>query len=113
MSTTAKRLGIGQITDTTLSSIYTATTGINTRFSKLSITNTGSTGALVSIYHNANGTDYLLKKLTLPGGAGIERTYYDIQRSIANAGDSIRLQSDTAITFNYFLHGSEIEVSGS
>jgi len=113
MSTTAKRLAIGQITDTTLTNIYTAATGINTRFSKLSITNTGTAGALVSIYHNDGSTDYLIKKLTLPGGAGIERTYYDIQRSIANAGDSIKLQSDTAITLNYFLHGSEIEVSGS
>lgn len=109
-TTTPKRLAIGQITDATLNTLYTAPSGVNTRFSKLSFTNTESTGITLDIYHNDGSTDYLQRTITLPGGSGKEAIYYDIQRTIANAGDVLKVQASSAITFNYSVHGSETEV---
>lgn len=110
MSTIPKRLAIGQITTTTLTTIYTAPTGINTRAVKLGLTNTGTTATVISVYHNDGTTDYLQAAVTLPGGAGKERPYFGIQRVMINAGDSLKIQSSVAITFNYSLHGSEVEI---
>lgn len=113
MATVGKTLALGQITDTTLTSIYTAPTGINARISVVGFTNTGSTGVTLDIYHSSGGTDYLVRTMTLPAGSGNERIYYGFQRRFIDAGAIIKVQSSAAITFNYHVHGSEIELVSS
>ncbi len=113
MATTAKKLALVQITDAALTTVYTAPTGSNTRVSKLGFTNTGSTAATIDIYHYDGATNFLIKALTLPAGAGMERPYYDLQRAIINAGEAIKVQASTAMTYNVAVHGSEIEVASS
>lgn len=113
MATLGKNLAIGQITDATLTTIYTAPTGVNTRISVISFTNTGSTGVTLDVYHSVGGTDYLQRTLTLPGGSGNERIYYGFQRRFVNAAEIIKVQASAAITFNYSVNGSEIEIASS
>ena len=112
MATIGKKLASGQITDATLTSIYAAPAGTNTRASVLTLTNTGATGATIDIYYN-DGTSRLFNTLTLPGGSGSRRIDYGLQRTFINAGESLWLQSSAAISFNYFLDGSEIEIASS
>ena len=113
MATTAKNLALVQVSDAALTTVYTTPTGSNTRISKLGFTNTGSTAVTISIYHYDGATNFLIKALTLPAGAGIERPYYDLQRAIFNSGHAIKVQASSAITYNVAVHGSEIEVASA
>ena len=110
MARTPKKLASGEISSTALITIYTAPTGSNTTISVLGFCNTGSTATTIDIYENDGSTDFLSDTITLPGGSGKRATYYGLQRSVVNAGDAIKVQSSTTMTFNYFLHGSEVTV---
>ena len=111
MARTPKNLTIGQLASTSLTTLYTAPTGINTSISVLSLTNTTDTALLISIYHNDGSTDYLQNTFSLPGGSGRNRLYYGFQRQVINAGDIVKIQADGATAFNYSLSGSEVEVT--
>ena len=108
MARTPKKLAVGTISNTSLNTIYTTPTGINSRVESLILTNTTSTSISIDIYYNDGSTDYLLDTITLPSGSGRSRGYWNIDKS--NAGDVIKLQSDSTSAFNYFLNGSEVEI---
>jgi hypothetical protein len=110
MARTPKNLNIGAVSTTDLTTLYTAPSGINTTISVLSFTNTTSTSIVIDIYRNDGSTDYLVKTMTLPGGSGQERVYYELSRRVINAAGSIKVQADSSSTFNYELSGSEVEV---
>jgi hypothetical protein len=109
MARTAKNLALGQLTTTTLSTIYTAPTGVNTTSSVLAFTNTTNNNIVIDVYHG-DGTDYLQRSLTLPAGSGRERVYYGFQQRVINSAETIKIQADSSSAFNYTLSGSEVEL---
>ena len=109
MARTPKNLALGQLAATTLTTIYTAASGINTSASVLTFTNTTETAISIDVYHG-NGTDYLQKTFTLPAGSGRERVYYGFQQRVINAGNTVKIQADSASAFNYSMSGAEIEL---
>ena len=110
MARTPKRLALQANSDTTLNTVYTAASGINTSASVLAFTNTTTSNIVISVYQNNGTSDFLKKAITLPGGVGKERIYYGFQRSVLNAGDIIKIQADVSSTFNVSFYGSEVEI---
>ncbi|MBL4664269.1 MAG: hypothetical protein JKY22_12125 [Flavobacteriaceae bacterium] len=102
---------IQQIATTTLTTVYTAATGINSTISVVSLVNTTATALNIDVYHNDGATDFLKNTIHIPGGAGRERLYYGFERGVLAAGDSIKVQADGATAFNLAIYGSEIESS--
>ena len=109
MARTPKNLALGQLADTALTEIYDAPIGINTSSAVLAFTNTTNVAISLDIYHG-NGTDFLQRTMTLPAGPGRERIYYGFQQRVLNAGDTVKIQADSANALNFTLSGSEIEV---
>ena len=109
MARTPKNLALAQLASTALTTIYTAPVGVNTSAAVLAFTNTSSVAISLDIYHG-NGTDFLQRTMTLPAGSGRERVYYGFQQRVINAGETIKIQADSASAFNYTLSGSEVEI---
>jgi hypothetical protein len=110
MARTPKNLTIQQVASTTLTTIYTVPTKINTTGAVFSFTNVTTSNHSIDIYHNDGSTDFLIKTFALPGGSGTERVYWAAQRRTFNAGDAIKIQSNSASAFNVSLSGSEVEI---
>lgn len=108
MARTPKNLALGQLASTTLTTIYTAPTGINTSAAVLSFTNTTDTSISIDVIRG-DGTDYLKRTMTLPAGSGRERIYYGFQQRVFNAGQTLKIQADSSAVFNYELDGAEVE----
>jgi hypothetical protein len=103
-------LVIGQLASTALTEIYEAPDGINTTIATVGFTNTTSTAISIDIYVGSDGTDYLKNTMTLPAGSGQERMYYNFQRRVINAGQTVKIQADSTAAFNYDVNGSEVEI---
>jgi len=101
---------IQQIAASTLTSVYTAATGINSTISIVSLVNTTATALNIDIYQNDGTTDFLKITLHLPGGSGRERLYYGFERAVLASGDSIKVQADGTTAWNLAIYGSEVEV---
>jgi hypothetical protein len=101
---------IQQISSTSLTSVYTAATGINPTISVLKFTNAAATALNIDVYHNDGSTDFLVSTIHLPGGIGRHRLDYSWERSVLEAGDVIKVQADAATAFNLAIYGSEVEV---
>lgn len=112
MATTPKNLALETITDaTTLHEFYgPVSSGINTSYTVLGLTNNTTSAIVLSLYKSDGSNDFLIDKITLPGGVGLRRNYYDIQREVSNAGGSLKIQSDVAQSFTVNLNGREIEI---
>lgn len=110
MGRIAKTLALNSIESTDLQELYVVPAGTNTTGAVFSFTNTTSNGIVISLFHNDGSTDFLMKKLTLPAGDGIERTFYGFQRRTFNAGHSIKVQADVNSKFNASIHGAENEL---
>jgi len=110
MARTPKNLAIGTIAATTLTSIYTAPSGINTTISVLRFTNNTDDNISIVISKESASTDYIQDTITLPAGISKARIYHGFQREVVNAGQIIKVQADVASSFNYDLSGSEVEV---
>lgn len=110
MARIAKNLALGSIQSDAIQQIYVVPNGINTTGAVLSFTNTTSNPLVIDIFHNDGSTDFLIKKITLPGGEGIERIYNGFQRRTFNAGHIIKVQANVSFKFNFSLHGSENEI---
>ena len=100
---TPSNLAIGQLSTTTLTSIYTA--AVSTTIGVLRFTNETTDEITISIYHNDGSTDYLQKTLTLPGGVGQDRHYWGLQQTTLNAGHIIKIQASSTNVLNYSLSG--------
>lgn len=111
MARTPKKLALGQLASTALTGIYTAPGGINTTGSILAFTNTTTVNISIDIYTNDGSTDFLQGTVTLPSGVGRRRSYFGFQRDVIEAGDSIKIQADSANAFNFNVSGSEVEIA--
>ena len=109
MARTPKNLALGQLSSTDLTTIYTAPDGLNTQSAVLAFTNTTTTAISIDVYHG-NGTDYLQRTVTLPAGRGREVIYYGFQSRVINAGETVKIQADSASPFNFTFSGSEFEI---
>jgi hypothetical protein len=109
MARTPKNLALGSNSDTSLNTLYTAPAGFNTPSAVLAFTNISSTAISIDVYHG-DGTDYLQRTLTLPAGSGREMIYYGFQSRVINAGETVKIQADSAAVFNFTFSGSEFEL---
>ena len=109
MASTPKNLALAQLASTTRTTIYTAPTGFNATSAVLAFTNTTTTAIEISIYHG-NGTDFLLKTITLPAGIGREVIYDGFSRRVVNTGETVKIQADSTSALNYSFSGAEVSV---
>lgn len=111
MARVFKRLALQLNADTVLNNVYAAPAGFNTSAAVLGFTNLSATDSVViSVYQNDGTSDFLLTNITLPAGIGRERFYYGFQRSVLNAGDTLKIQADNSTSFNISFYGSEVEL---
>lgn len=106
MARTPKKLGIGQIASTDLTTIYTIPTNIATRFESLILTSEATVSLSIKIFYNDGSTDFRQDTMTVPPGR--QRGYWDLDKG--DPGDIIKLQADSAGAFNFALNGSEVEL---
>jgi len=110
MARTPKSLARGQLATTGLTLIYTTPAGINTPLKVLSITNTTTVSLQIDVYASDGTTDFLQARVTLPAGIGQRRRFYTFDQDVLNAGETVKLQADSASAFNYSLGGAEVEL---
>lgn len=109
MPRTPENLALGQLSSADLTTIYTSAADVNTNSSVLTFTNTTTTTLSIDVYHG-DGVDYLQKTITLPAGSGREVVYYGFQQRVINAGQTLKIQADSASPFNFTFSGSEFEI---
>jgi len=107
MATTAKARKIQQIASASVTSAYTVPTGVTTSIAKIKFTNTTTTNLVLDIYHDDGTSNLLVETIQLPGGVGVSRNYYDLDRSVFAAGDILKVDPDGATAFNMFIYFSE------
>ena len=106
MPSTRKRLASGQLTSTTLTSVYTAPSATRTTLSRFTITNTTTSEVLCSVYIN-DGTDRLIQQRSCPGGVG-KQLEIDISGQTLEEGYILKLQLDTASSVDHYISGIEV-----
>ena len=109
MARTPKNLVRGELSTTTLTTIYTSPAGINSPIKVFGVTNNTETSIRVSVYVG-DGTDYLQAILTLPAGIGRNRRFYTFDQDVINSAETVKIQADSASSFNYTLSGAEVEL---
>ena len=107
MATIQQSLSIGTISNTTLTSIFTAATN-TTVAPALVISNITASKTTVSVTINNGVTDFLLVKKAIPAGIGKTFRVLEMSDLKLNAGYVVKLQLDTADAINFFLSGSVI-----
>tara|TARA_Y100000310_G_C20664757_1_gene806820 strand:+ start:1745 stop:2080 length:336 start_codon:yes stop_codon:yes gene_type:complete len=110
MANTRTNLAIGQITNTTLTTIYSPPTSkINTKSSSILLTNTSTNAVDIDIYQNNGTIDLLQATVHLPGISGGPRAFHEIKT--INGDHSIKLQGSVTATWNYNMDGIETEIT--
>ena len=108
MAVTDINLGSGQISDTTLNTIYTVTSTVARGASlySLVLTNTTANIITVDIYLN-DGTDRLFKTVKIPAGSGNALNVKGIPGVTLSQNQIVKLQASSSDAFNYKLNGSQ------
>lgn len=111
MARTPKNLAADNLATTTLTTIYTAPSGVNGNISTLEFTNLdASNHVVISMYRNNGGSDVHLGTITIPAGVGISRVAHSMSRKVFESGQILKFQLSAAVSIDYDLNGSEVEI---
>jgi hypothetical protein len=97
-----------EITTTTLTKLWEGVAGTVTAGLSLIITNNSSSINTFTVYFNDGTTDRVLVSRKVAGGIGKTWPVDEVAGLKLNAGDSLKVQSSVAASYNTVLSGSEI-----
>jgi hypothetical protein len=108
MARTPQNLDARTIVTTDLTTLHTGVAGTVTAGLSLIVTNNATSINTFSVYFNDGTTDRLLARRKVAGGLGKTWPVDEVAGLKINAGDSIKVQSSVAASYNTVLSGSEV-----
>jgi hypothetical protein len=110
MAGQSQNLATGILQTSTKVSLYSVPSGIVTS-TELVLTNISTARPSVNVLIFDGSVDYLLVKVNLPGGIGKRVRVLSLPDVKLNPGFEVRLELNGADPVNYFLSGTETDVS--
>jgi len=108
MARSPQNLDSRTIVTTGLTTLHTGVAGTVTAGLSLIVTNNSASINTFSVYFNDGTTDRLLSSRKIAAGLGKTWPVDEVAGLKINAGDSLKVQSSVAASYNTVLSGSEV-----
>lgn len=108
MARAPQNLDARTIVTTDLTTLHTGVAGTVTAGLSLIVTNNSATINTFSVFFNDGTTDRILSSRKVAAGVGKPWSVDEVAGLKINAGDSIKVQSSVAASYNTVLSGSEV-----
>lgn len=102
-----KTLALGTLATTSTTSVYTVPSNATTAVYGCVLTNATSNNITVDVLLNDGFTDYILKKVVIPGGSGKCISVPELSGSLSGS-HIIKLRPGSSDIFNYFITGDQV-----